>query len=115
MAGSDRPRLRQRLAAWAQPPQEPLAWAPYGPPAASEGQPVQPDACAAPPRGRRAEGGCAALAQLAAPGVAGLLLGAVVQGPVVLTLGGRAPWTAVRMSRAGLVTSPARETYFPHQ
>ena len=107
--------LRQRLAALAQPPQEPLAWAPYGPPAASEGQPFQPYACAAPPRVRRAEGWRAALAQLAAPGVAGLLLCAVVQGPVVLTLGGRAPWTAGADEQGRAGDLPSRETYFPHQ
>ena len=116
-AGSDLPRLRQRLAALAQPPQEPLAWAPYGPPAASEGQPFQPYAFEALPRGRRAEGWRAARAQLVATGVAGRLLGAVVQGPVVqgpvvLTLGGRAPWPAGADEQGGLVTSPRGRPLF---
>ena len=113
-AGSDRPRLRQRLAAWAQPPQEPLAWAPYGPPAASEGQPFQPDACAAPPRGRRAEGGRAALAQRRPQAWQGCCWGRGAGAR------GADPWgpgpggqPARRAGPAGDL--PARETYFPHQ
>ena len=89
-AGSDLPRLRQRLAALAQPPQEPLAWAPYGPPAASEGQPFQPYAFEAPPgpnwRPQAWQGGCWV---------------PWCRGPWCLPLGDGPRGQPARMSRAG--------------